>query len=174
VPIPLGGYQFVESAAGRFHAAVTFGTGDELATASADGTAAIWSADSGSVRLMLEGHAGGANSVAVNPSHSLAVTGGTDRTVAVWNLENGSCRYRLRGHLDIVWRVALSPECRLIASGSGDNTVRLWDQDSGACRDELSHPDCVAAVAFDRDGNRLIVGCDDDNLYLYDVLPSAE
>ena len=73
-----------------------------------------------------------------------------------------------------MWRVAVSPECQLIASGSGDNTVRLWDRDSGACLDELAHPDCVAAVAFDRGGSRLIVGCDDDNLYLYDVLSSAE
>jgi WD40 repeat protein len=147
--------------------------GNEIATAAADGTAKIWSSVSGGVRLVLEGHSGDVNSVAVDATSSLAVTGAADRSVAIWNLQDGSCGSRLEGHIDTVWRVALSPGSQMIASGSGDNTVRLWDAHSGACLDELAHPDCVAAVAFSPDGSRLIVGCDDDNLYLYEVLGLA-
>jgi WD40 repeat protein len=55
----------------------------------------------------------------------------------------------------------------------GDNTVRLWDTKSGVCLDELAHPDSVAAVAFSPDGRRLLVDCDDENLYAYDVLMST-
>jgi WD40 repeat protein len=50
-----------------------------------------------------------------------------------------------------------------------DNTVRLWDLQSGDLLDEIPHPDCVAAVSFDPAGERLVVGCDDAHVYLYDV-----
>lgn len=148
--------------------------GDEIATAAADGTAKVWSASSGEVRLVLEGHTGDVNSVAVDAPSQLAVTGATDRTVVIWNLRDGSCQSRLVGHIGTVWRVALSPGSRMVASGSGDNTVRLWDQASGACLDEISHPDCVAAVAFSPNGDRLVVGCDDKKLYVYEILNHAK
>ena len=67
---------------------IAFGSEDELATASADGTTAVWRAGSGNVRLVLEGHSGDVNSVAVDQDHNLAVTGGIDRSVAVWSLED--------------------------------------------------------------------------------------
>lgn len=123
---------------------------------------------------MLEGHTGDVNSVAVDAPSQLAVTGATDRTVVIWNLRDGSCQSRLVGHIGTVWRVALSPGSRMVASGSGDNTVRLWDQASGACLDEISHPDCVAAVAFSPNGDRLVVGCDDKKLYVYEILNHAK
>lgn len=145
----------------------------ELATAAADATAKVWDSASGAVRLVLGGHTGDVNSVAVDAVSEVAVTGATDRSVGVWSLHDGSCLTRLEGHLDTVWRVALSPGSQLIASGSGDNTVRLWDTKSGVCLDELAHPDCVAAVVFSPDGRRLLVGCDDENLYVYDVLMGA-
>lgn len=153
---------------------VAFGSDDKVATASADGTTLVWQADSGQVRVVLTGHSGDVNSVAVDQSGSVAVTGGIDRSVAVWDLEDGLCQMRLNGHIGIVWRVAISPDGRILASGSGDNTVRLWDRLSGACLDELAHPDCVAAVTFDPAGTRLVVGCDDDNLYVYEMLQAAQ
>ena len=140
---------------------------EELATAAADGAAKIWNSGSGEVRVVLEGHSGDVNSVAVDPTCGLAVTGATDRVVAIWNLQDGSCQSRLEGHIDTVWRVALSPGSQMVASGSGDNTVRLWEPTSGVCLQEIPHTDCVAAVAFSPNGDRLIVGCDDKNLYIY-------
>lgn len=144
--------------------------GGELATASADGTAKIWNSHTGEVRLVLAGHSGDVNSVAVAPASGLVATGATDCSVLVWGLDSGEIETRLEGHIDTVWRVAVSPTSRMVASGSGDNTVRLWDPESAECLDELAHPDCIAAVAFSPDGKRLIVGCDDQKVYLYDVM----
>ncbi|GJP28818.1 hypothetical protein NJB18091_15650 [Mycobacterium marinum] len=152
---------------------VAFGRDDEIATASADGTTVVWHADTGQIRVVLTGHTGDVNSVAIDRTGNVALTGGRDRSVALWDLAEGSCQVRMTGHLDIVWRVAISPLDTILASGSGDNTVRLWDRQTGTCLDELAHPDCVAAVTFDPTGTRLIVGCDDDNLYVYEVLQPA-
>jgi WD40 repeat protein len=89
----------------------------------------------------------------------------------VWSLESGLRIATLVRHQGVVWRVAVSEHARMIASGSGDNTVRLWDLRCGDLLDELSYPDCVAAVSFDPTGERLVVGCDDAHVYVYDVAP---
>jgi WD40 repeat protein len=49
----------------------------------------------------------------------------------------------------------------------------LWDLNTGTCLDELKHRDCVAAVTFSPDGERLVVGCDDAALYVYTVVPHS-
>jgi WD40 repeat protein len=144
---------------------------DEVATAATDGTAIAWCVTTGDIRAVLDGHSGDVNSVAICRAEDIAVTGGTDGTVVVWSLESGSRIATLLGHQGVVWRVAVSEHARMIASGSGDNTVRLWDLRSGDLLDELSHPDCVAAVSFDPAGGRLVVGCDDAHVYVYDVAP---
>jgi hypothetical protein len=134
---------------------------DEVATAATDGTAIAWCVNTGDIRAVLDGHSGDVNSVAICRAEDVAITGGTDGTVVVWSLESGLRIATLVGHQGVVWRVAVSEHARMIASGSGDNTVRLWDLQSGDLLDELSHPDCVAAVSFDPTGERLVVGCDD-------------
>lgn len=53
------------------------------------------------------------------------------------------------------------------ASGARDNTVGLWDLAGEFPADEVRHPDCLAAVCFIRDGEYLVVGCDDMYLYVY-------
>jgi coronin-1B/1C/6 len=60
----------------------------------------------------------------------------------------------------------------VLASGSGDDTVRLWDIETGKLLQKLSHPDCVAAVTFSQNDGRLVVGCDDANIYIYRIEPS--
>lgn len=147
--------------------------GGEIGTASADNTAKIWDVESGEVRLVLDGHSGDVNSVAVDQASTFAVTGSTDHSLAIWNLQDGACTSRLAGHRDTVWRVAVAPGDKMIASGSGDNTVRLWSSESGACLKELPHDECVAAIAFSPDGRQLIVGCDDNRVHIYRVLPEA-
>lgn len=132
----------------------------------ADCTAKVWSLADWSNICSCEGHAGGVNSVAIAPSGSLIVTGSDDCTIRLWNPLTVECKRTLEGHCETVWRVAVDPAERAIASGSGDNTVRLW-QMTGTVIDEIRHPDCVAAVTFSPDGDRLIVGCDDKQLYVY-------
>jgi len=139
---------------------------DRVVTVSEDRTARIWSAHDWSCLCVYEGHSGGVNSAAIAPSGQWIVTASDDYSVRLWDTHSGECQRTLWGHSNTVWRVAVDPRERLIASGSGDNTVRLWSA-GGEEMGELRHPDCVAAVTFSPDGERLIVGCDDHVLYVY-------
>lgn len=140
-----------------------------IASTSEDGTVRVWRAESMRLCCEFQGHSGHVNSVAIANTANLAVTGSADCTVKVWDLESGALQHSLEGHCDPVWRVAIDANEQWVASGAGDNTVRLWDLAGGFPVDELRHPDCVAAVCFSPDGEYLVVGCDDTNLYVYRV-----
>jgi len=66
---------------------IVFSPEDNLiATASEDGTAKIWDADSGKKLLTLLGHNQPVLGVAFNPSGSRLATASTDGTVKVWDV----------------------------------------------------------------------------------------
>jgi WD40 repeat protein len=55
------------------------------ATSSSDGTARLWSLDSGQVLCQFRGHVGALNSIAVSAGQHLAVTVGRDGSARVWD-----------------------------------------------------------------------------------------
>jgi WD40 repeat protein len=118
---------------------------------------------------IIEGHSGEVNSVAITPDERYLVSASVDKTVRIWELDTGLCCNVLCGHDEVVWRVAISPDGKILASGSGDDTVRLWSLESGDCLQTLDHPDCIAAVAFNPVDRKMVVGCDDANVYIYNI-----
>ena len=98
---------------------------DVLATASSDGTAAIWALDPLHVVAHLTGHAGRVLSVAVSPDGSRIATGGLDATVRLWDARGTAGPVLTHG--DSVWGLAFSPDGRgcwraratIARSGSG-------------------------------------------------------
>ena len=153
---------------------VCLADGSGLVSVSADRSAKISKLTTGQCVRTFEGHTGEVNSVAVYSDGRRMVSASEDCTLRVWDLQSGYCLATLRGHHEIVWRVAVSPNCKIAASGAADNMVRLWNLNSSECLQELSHPDCVAAVAFSPDGSHLAVGCDDAQVYIYSVDGAAK
>jgi WD40 repeat protein/tRNA A-37 threonylcarbamoyl transferase component Bud32 len=101
--------------------------GKFIATASADKTAQVWSADDGTkVGGALE-HVGEVRWVAFcDRQGSLEVaTASLDNTVKVWDL-NGKLKRTYEGHSEGVCWVEYSPEGNYIASVSLDKNLRLW------------------------------------------------
>jgi WD40 repeat protein len=147
--------------------AVYLADGLRVISVSADQTAKICHLDNGECLRVFTGHTGEVNSVAVSGDQQTVLSASEDLTLRNWSIASGSCLATLYGHSEVVWRVAIAPNCRLAASGAADNIVMLWDLDTGACLEELKHPECVAAVTFSPDGERLVVGCDDAVLYVY-------
>lgn len=148
---------------------LVLGDGDQLVSVSADKTVRICRLSTGECIRVFEGHTGEVNSVALAANKGQLVSASEDCTLKIWDIESGSCLATLRGHSQIVWRVAVSSDCKLIASGAADNTVRLWDLTSSECIQELSHPDCVSAVAFSPNDSCLAVGCDNARVYVYSI-----
>jgi WD40 repeat protein len=93
--------------------------------------------------MLLRGHEGAVEAVAISQSNHWIATGSADNTVRLWDLSAKDPAINpgvLRGHEDAVNQVEISPDNRCIVTASasndtGDNTARLWDlgaKDPGA------------------------------------------
>ena len=90
--------------------------GQVLASGSFNETVGLWGAD-GRRLATLEGHRGGAFSVAWSPDGRVLASGSADRTVRLWGAD-GRRLGTLEGHGGQVYSVAWSPDGRVLASGS--------------------------------------------------------
>jgi WD40 repeat protein len=122
----------------------------------------------------LEGHTEEIKGVAFSPDGRLAVSGGLDQTVKVWNLTTGKEVQTLRGHSKQIWGVAFHPNNRQVLSASWDATARLWDIKQGNEVKRFTHPIDVNGVAVSRDGSHILVGCDNQNGFLWNVANGEE
>jgi WD40 repeat protein len=132
-----------------------------LASASADGTARLWSvpadhAAKAPAPAVLRGHKGPVHAVSVLPGGRAVVTGGEDGTVRLWGTADGAAGWVLTAHDAPVLALAVSPGGDRILTGSADRTARLFDAATGVRRAVLSgHPGAVNSVAFSPAGDRV-------------------
>lgn len=106
-----------------------------LATASDDSTIKIWGAESGDVKLVLEGHTGGVISISFSADGSLLASKSFDGTVRIWSTSTWQPIVslpeppHLSGH---VWHSSLAfhPTASCLATlGERDSVIRIWDLD---------------------------------------------
>src|SRR6185295_15056206 len=55
-------------------------------------------------------------------------------------------------------------------SGSWDNTIRIWDAETGTPIGTTlnGHTSCVNSVSYSPDGNRIVLGCNDNTIHILD------
>jgi WD40 repeat protein len=131
--------------------------GSLLATASNDGTARLWSVQTGEEVRTLRGHREFVYSVAFSPDGSFLATGGGDKTAKLWSVETGIKNKTFSGHVsNLVYSLAFSPKGSLLATGGFDGTVRIWSVETGRELQVLeTHKLRVTSVAFSPDGSLL-------------------
>jgi WD40 repeat protein/class 3 adenylate cyclase len=105
--------------------------GKRICTASADGTARVWDAETGIKLLTLSGHDGALLGAAWSPDGEKIATASVDGTARVWSAANGELILSLVGHSDEVRDVAWSPDGNWIATTSPDGTTRVWSARTG-------------------------------------------
>jgi len=147
------------------------GTGERLASASADKTARIWKIGAPNEQpIVLTDHDDKVLDVAFSPDNSLLATAGKDSKIHLWNLTaaqvvrvidgetvntlNESGR-TLDGHQGAVFGVSFLSNQQLVSS-SADRTLRVWDVASGVTMRILQgHTSMVTDVAVPVQGDQI-------------------
>jgi len=130
----------------------------------------VWDAESGELKLTLDGHEKGVLALAFSPDGRTLVSGSYDNTARLWDARSGAFKQALtEDSLNAVFSVAFSPDGRWIASGTY-HEVKLWDAETGLLRRKLSEESMgiTYRVAFSPDGKTL-AGASDATVKLWDV-----
>ena len=135
------------------------GDGKRVLTGSADKTAILWDAASGSKLQTFQGHADNIQSVALSGDGKHVLTGSTDKTAILWDAASGSKLQTFQGHTLGVKTVALTGDGKLVLTGSWDGTAILWEAASGKRLQTFQgHTDTVTGVALSDDGKFVLTG----------------
>ncbi len=130
----------------------------------------VWDAESGELKLTLNGHNKGVLSLAFSRDGRTLASGSYDNTARLWDTESGDSKRTFVGeNLNAIFSVAFSPDGRTLASGSY-HEIKLWDAQTGTLKRTLAAEGMgiTYRVAFSPDGNTL-AGASDGTVKLWDV-----
>lgn len=125
------------------------------------------------------GHTGYLNTVTVSPDGSLCASGGKDYKAMLWDLTEGKHLYTL-DHNDIINALCFSPNKYWLCVATGP-TIKIWDLEGKNCVDELKPevlankgkaPSCTS-LAWSADGSTLFAGYTDNQIRVWQVVPSS-
>ncbi len=137
--------------------------GEQLATASGDGTVKLWDLPERSERLTLRGHANSARAVAFRLDGKALATVGFAPEVFLWELPSGKKLQTFQGAGDVSEKVFFSPDGRWLAAvalnrlhGAG---LSLWDLETGGLQSMIRAGD--GTYAFSPDSKKIVFAGND-------------
>jgi WD40 repeat protein len=139
-----------------------------IVTASADGTARIWSTVPAKDQVVH--HRGPVAMAAFSPDGTRIVTASADRTAQIWDATSGEPVGAPLQHQASVLSAVFSPDGRRVVTASVDKTARVWDAASGTPVSALlQHQDAVIVAAFSPDGARVVTASVDHTARVWDA-----
>jgi WD40 repeat protein len=155
--------------------------GQQIVSASSDGTLRSWDVASRTEIRRFKGHSGPVEGVAVSPRGETMLSCSQDKTVRLWALATGKEIRRFVGHPGWVYGVAFSPDGKLALSagtswgGSAGDFLCLWDVETGhEVRRFRGHDDAILGVTFAPDGRTALSASFDRSVRLWDVASGRE
>ena len=161
--------------------------GQKLLTTSYDNTARLWNVDTGKQDRRFLGHNWWVWDAQFSPDEKKIVTVSQDGTAIVWDATTGEPGAPFTGHAGPVYSAAFSSTGDAVVTGGYDKRVLVWrpsdvrpydfkrlTSNSGSVvpppkfRSLDGHEGPVRAVAFSKDGSRIISGSQDNTIRLWD------
>jgi tetratricopeptide (TPR) repeat protein len=135
--------------------------GKRVATASYDGTAQIWDAQTGQPLTQPLRHGAEVLQCVFSPDGARVLTSSLDNTARVWDGQTGAPLTRPLVHKGEVFSAQFSPDGKDVVTASYDKTARVWDARTGeALTPPLPHPAWVRFARFSPDGKRIVTTLD--------------
>jgi eukaryotic-like serine/threonine-protein kinase len=107
--------------------------------------------------------------LAFSPDSRRVAIGRPNHFMSIYDLDTLKEVKRLERLPDLA-AVGFHPRGQLMAiSSTVDRMVQVRDSDTGSLVATLPHPQCVRGLAWSGDGGTLAAGCDDHQIYLWDV-----
>ena len=140
--------------------------GNEIVSASEDGSARIWSLDRRRERLTLL-HGGEVESAVFSSDGQTIATAGDDGVVRLWDAQTGARQRTLYGHTNQAMSVAFDPLNERIATASADSTIRLWTRTGSEITTLHGHDSSVNWVTFSPDGEYIASASADNTVRIW-------
>lgn len=144
--------------------------GRTVVTASSDGTARLWNAQTGLALFSPLQHKGFVWAAHFSPDGQLVVTASLDATAQVWDANTGQPVGQPMRHRTEVLNARFSSDGSLIVTASHDGSARLWDARSGQpVAEPFQHESRVWEACFSPDGRQVLTACENKHARLWDV-----
>jgi WD40 repeat protein len=114
------------------------------------------------------------NQVAFSPNDKILAVGVADGIIEFWNINTGRpTGLFLHAHNEPIRGLSFSPNSRLLVTTSLDKTAKIWTIESLKQASLLwpltGHQDAVLCATFDRLGERVATGSQDQTIAIWDV-----
>lgn len=142
-----------------------------LLAAGGGATVSLVEVDSAKVLRTLDGHSKGVLAVAFLPGEGQLVSAGLDESVRLWDATTGEALRGFANHTRPVTDLAVRPgdaKVPTVVSVSEDRTVRLWQPMVGRLVRFARLDTVPLAVAWSRDGTRIVTACKDGRVRVLD------
>ncbi|MEZ4775763.1 MAG: WG repeat-containing protein [Bacteroidia bacterium] len=145
--------------------------GSFIVTASADGSARVWSRNGEKIIATLA-HGGSIYAAAISPDSRYIATGSANKTLRIWAQVSPGSWELLRTLEDAraaIWSVAFSPDSRFVVTGSADQVIRVYNLAEGKMVNTLEgHANgSILTLVFSPDGKQLISAGEDETVRIW-------
>jgi WD40 repeat protein len=153
-------------------AAVLSPDGKSLAAAGADKVVRLYTLDNLKMpQRQLSGHTAPVNALALSADGKIA-SAGDGGVIRFWTQAKGEQTAAIGAHTGPVHSLALVGTT-LVLSASADGSVKLWQTPPPAGKATLSHAGPVTSAVLSPDGAKLLTGCDDKQVRLWNLTTAA-
>jgi WD40 repeat protein len=143
--------------------------GERLVSASYDGTARVWSLQTGEPVAAPMRHSNHVYTASFSADGRRVVTASMDGTARVWDAATGAPTTPPLQHLESVRSASFDRAGSRVLTASLDGTARVWDAATGRpITPPLRHSNAVEFAVFSPDGKRVATGSRDQTARIWD------